>query len=95
MLCTHWDSRPRAEEDSDSTLHNLPILGANDGGSGTAVLLELAKILKENPPKFGVDLVFFDGEDYGKEGDLESYFLEQDTFPKIYQLVINLHSEFC
>ncbi|MBL0333421.1 MAG: M28 family peptidase [Chlorobi bacterium] len=82
LLCTHWDSRPRAEEDSDSTLHNLPILGANDGGSGTAVLLELAKILKENPPKFGVDLVSFDGEDYGKEGDLESYFLGARYFSK-------------
>jgi hypothetical protein len=73
MLCAHWDSRPRA--DMDSTRQDKPIPGADDGASGVGVLLELARIFKENPPPVGVDLIFFDGEDYGKSGSTEKYFL--------------------
>ena len=73
MLCAHWDTRPRAEKDSTDV--NKPILGADDGGSGVGVLLELARIFEKNPPPIGVDIVLFDGEDYGKEGDLSKYFL--------------------
>ncbi len=73
MLSAHWDSRPRA--DMDSTRTDEGILGADDGGSGVAVLLELARIFSENPPPIGVDIVLFDGEDYGKSGSLEKYFL--------------------
>ncbi len=73
MLCAHWDTRPRAERaDSDTS---RAILGADDGASGTAVLLELARIFSENPPPIGVDIVLFDGEDYGREGDIDNYFL--------------------
>ncbi|MFD2532098.1 M28 family peptidase [Gracilimonas halophila] len=75
MLSAHWDSRPRADMDSDSTRKDEPIVGADDGGSGVAVLLELARIFKDNPPPIGVDIVLFDGEDYGKSGSLEKYFL--------------------
>lgn len=82
LVCCHWDSRPRAEEDKNTSLQNKPILGANDGGSGVGVMLELARILKEQKPNIGVDLVFFDGEDYGKEGDLENYFLGARYFSK-------------
>lgn len=73
MLCAHWDTRPRADKDTENS--DEPILGANDGGSGVGVLLELARLFEENPPPIGVDIVLFDGEDYGKEGDLEKYFL--------------------
>ncbi|MDR9418461.1 M28 family peptidase [Gracilimonas sp.] len=73
MLSAHWDSRPRA--DMDSTRKEEGIVGADDGGSGVAVLLELARIFSENPPPIGVDIVLFDGEDYGKSGSLEKYFL--------------------
>lgn len=73
MLCAHWDTRPRADEDSSNT--DQPILGADDGASGVGLLLELARLFSENPPPIGVDIVLFDGEDYGKSGDTANYFL--------------------
>ena len=75
MLCAHWDTRPWADADADPSKRNLPILGANDGASGVAVLLELARMLSQNKIEYGVDIVFFDGEDYGREGDLLNYCL--------------------
>lgn len=82
LLCTHWDSRPYADEEPDSSLHNRPILGANDGGSGTAVLLALAELLGKQDPKIGVDLVFFDGEDYGPSGRPDQYLLGSRHFAR-------------
>lgn len=73
MLAAHWDSRPRAEEDAENP--ESPILGADDGGSGVGVLMEFARIFRENPPPIGVDIVLFDGEDYGESGDMANYFL--------------------
>ena len=73
MLCAHWDTRPRA--DRDSVNREKPILGADDGASGVGVLLEFARLFEAHPPPIGVDIVLFDGEDYGKEGDLQKYFL--------------------
>lgn len=65
LLCTHWDTRPIADMEIDEAKKHKPILGANDGASGTAVLLELARVLHSSNPKVGVVLAFFDGEDYG------------------------------
>ena len=65
LLVTHWDTRPTADMDPDPKRKTEPILGANDGGSGTAVLLELADVLSRHSPPIGVDLLFTDGEDYG------------------------------
>jgi len=75
VLCAHWDTRPRAEKAVDPKRRNEPILGANDGGSGVGVLLEIARLLKTNKINYGVDLVLFDGEDYGKEEDLDNFCL--------------------
>ncbi len=75
MLCAHWDTRPRADQDPDPASVGKPIIGANDGASGVAVLLELARIFEKYPPPIGVDIVLFDGEDYGMEWDLSKYFL--------------------
>jgi hypothetical protein len=76
LLAAHYDSRPWADQDPDSTLRTQPIPGAVDGASGTGVLIEMGRLLGERMPRdIGVDLVFFDGEDYGKEGDLDYYLL--------------------
>jgi glutaminyl-peptide cyclotransferase len=80
LLCAHWDTRPRAEQDETRGRRNDPILGANDGASGVAVLLEIAGLLKITPPFIGVDIVLFDGEDYGREGDHASYLLGSRYF---------------
>jgi hypothetical protein len=69
MLCAHWDSRPYADHDPDPAKRNEPVMGANDGASGVGVLLELARILKDHKPNVGVDIVFFDLEDYGPPQD--------------------------
>lgn len=75
LLAAHWDTRPRADQERNPEDRQRPIAGADDGASGVAVLLELARIMKDNPPPIGVDILLFDGEDYGREGDLEYYFL--------------------
>lgn len=73
ILAAHWDSRPRAEEDPSNP--DEPILGADDGASGVAVLMELANIFSENELPIGVDILLFDGEDYGETSDMSNYFL--------------------
>lgn len=80
LLCAHWDTRPRAEHDQNKALRGSPMLGANDGASGVAVLLEIASHLKISAPPIGVDIVLFDGEDYGREGDHEKYLLGSRYF---------------
>jgi hypothetical protein len=77
-FAAHWDTRPRADREVPPS--DQPILGANDGASGVAVLMALADVLRDDPPPFGVDLLFFDGEDYGREGDLENYLLGSVRF---------------
>lgn len=67
LLCAHWDTRPFA--DQDTARENQPIIGANDGGSGVGVLLEIARQLKMNKPDVGVDIILFDAEDYGQPDD--------------------------
>ncbi len=84
ILCAHWDTRPRAEKDKDPAKRNLPILGANDSGSGVGVLLELARLLKNQKVNYGIDIVFFDGEDYGKEDDLNNFCLGSKYFSANY-----------
>ncbi|RJP73772.1 MAG: M28 family peptidase [Candidatus Zixiibacteriota bacterium] len=75
LLCAHWDTRPWADQDPNPENRDEPILGANDGASGVAVLLEIARCLAAEPPPVGVDIVLFDGEDMGREGHLEEYLL--------------------
>ena len=73
MISAHWDTRPWAENSVSIMRKNQPIIGANDGASGVAVILEIARTLKNFPPQIGVSLVLFDAEDYGSSEDSWSY----------------------
>lgn len=66
LYLAHWDTRPHADQDDKDK--NSPIPGADDGGSGVAILLGVADALKKAPPDVGVDLLFVDGEDFGTFG---------------------------
>jgi Zn-dependent M28 family amino/carboxypeptidase len=67
MIAAHWDTRPTADQDFDIGNRSKPILGADDGASGVAVLLELARVFHSQHPKVGVVLTFWDGEDWGPD----------------------------
>lgn len=71
----HYDTRPFSDLDPDPARRDEPLLGANDGASGTAVLLHLMELLAAAPPPRGVDLLFFDGEDSGEAGDPSGFCL--------------------
>lgn len=64
MLCAHWDSRPWADNDPDEGNWHKPVMAANDGASGVAVMLEVARLLTDTL-RIGVDFVCFDAEDWG------------------------------
>lgn len=68
LLAAHWDTRPVADEDPDVANRSKPVPGANDGGSGVAVLLELAELMKVQPPPVPIIMAFLDAEDSGKSG---------------------------
>lgn len=68
LLCAHWDCRPKADQDPDPARRDEPVMGANDGASGVAVLLEIARALHASPPPRPVNIALLDAEDSGKEG---------------------------
>ena len=74
-LYAHYDTRPWCDQETDTRQRVLPLPGANDGGSGVAVLLEVAELLDRRAPPVGVDLVFFDGEDQGLASRPEQFSL--------------------
>lgn len=65
LLFAHWDTRPYADHEPDKANHHKPIDGADDGGSGVGVLLEIARQIGQKSPGVGIDIIFFDAEDYG------------------------------
>jgi glutaminyl-peptide cyclotransferase len=71
ILAAHWDTRPFADKDPDKPM--APFDGANDGGSGVGVIMEIARAITkaEQKPNVGIDVIFFDGEDYGEPNDFE------------------------
>jgi len=75
LLCAHYDTRPWCDQDPDAGHRSDPLPGANDGGSGVAVLLEVAELLARRPAPGPVDLAFFDGEDQGRASRPEEYSL--------------------
>jgi glutaminyl-peptide cyclotransferase len=75
LLAAHWDTRPFADSPISEERKDEPIPGADDGASGVAVLLEVARLLNQTPVDIGVDIVLFDVEDYGESGTPDSYAL--------------------
>ena len=73
-LFAHWDSRHIADHDIEN--QDSPILGANDGGSGVGVLIELARQFSIKEPKIGIDIILFDAEDYGQPENSEYPFMQ-------------------
>lgn len=65
LLFAHWDTRPFADQDPDPANHKKPIDGANDGAGACGVLLEIARQINIIQPTFGIDIIFFDAEDWG------------------------------
>ena len=66
FICAHWDSRPWADNDPDSTNWRKPVMAANDGASGVAVMLELARLIQQHDSlNIAVDFICFDAEDWG------------------------------
>jgi hypothetical protein len=81
LLCAHWDTRPFADMEEGNK--KMRFDGADDGGSGTGVLLEIARLLSQKPTDVGIDIVLFDVEDYGTtEGGNESYCLGSQYWSK-------------
>lgn len=78
LLFAHWDSRPYADHDPDETNHRKPIDGADDGASGVGVLLEMARQIGKKDMAVGIDIIFFDAEDYGTPEFVKEY--QPDTW---------------
>lgn len=69
IICSHWDSRPWADNDPDKANRRKPVDAANDGASGVGVILEIARQMQKQQPQIGVDCIFFDAEDWGPGPD--------------------------
>ena len=72
LICAHWDSRPWADNDPDEANWTKPVMAANDGASGVAVMLEIARLLEG---AIGVDFICFDAEDWGSDNVSDSWAL--------------------
>lgn len=69
LISAHWDARPFSDQDSDPANHTKPFDAANDGASGVAVILEMARQIQQKSPNVGIDFILWDLEDYGKAND--------------------------
>jgi len=86
ILCAHWDTRPFADEETDPARAAKPIPGANDGASGVAALLELGHLFRAQKPPVTVVVIFFDGEDFGK--DVKDMLLGSTEFARQWRAVL-------
>jgi hypothetical protein len=80
LLFAHWDTRPYSDHDPDSDNYRKPVPGANDAASGVGVLLEVARVIQSQAPETGVDIIFFDAEDYGMPEFAEKSVIEGNTW---------------
>ena len=85
LFMAHWDTRDRAEKDEDINNRSKPIIGANDGASGVALLMELSDYISNYPLKnIGIDFLFVDAEDMGRKNHTYEWGLGTQSFTKSY-----------
>jgi glutaminyl-peptide cyclotransferase len=87
FVCSHYDTRPKADQEQDPRRWGEPFVSANDGTSGVALCMELAHHMKQLPGEVGVDFVLFDGEEYvfdGPQGH-DRYFFGSEHFADQYK----------
>ena len=92
ILCSHYDTRPIADQEPDPRDWRKPFLSANDGGSGVALLMELGNHMKDLKTHVGVDFVIFDGEEYIFETEgakKDRYFIGSEHFAKTWKQTKN------
>src|SRR5262245_56935643 len=87
ILCSHYDTRPIADQEPNPRRWREPFLSANDGGSGVALLMELAHHMKDLKTQVGVDFVFFDGEEFIHDPHADEYFFGSQHFAREYAKV--------
>lgn len=75
LLTSHYDSRPISDKDPKPENRNKPCPGVNDGASGVGVIMEITRLITQKQPAVGIDVVLFDMEDYGDNGDQDSWAL--------------------
>jgi hypothetical protein len=85
ILCSHYDTRPIADQEEDQRRWHEPFLSANDGGSGVALLMEMAHSVKDLKTEVGIDFVFFDGEEYIFDPNGDKYFFGSEHFAEGYR----------
>jgi len=86
LFAAHWDSRHITDNDPDESKRNLPVDAADDGASGVGVLLEVARNLSSLPANMGVDIIFFDAEDYGTPTNGNTYCLGSQYWSKNFHI---------
>lgn len=85
IICSHYDTRPIADQERDRNDWQKPFVSANDGGSGVAFMMELANHMKDLKTQVGVDFVIFDGEEYIYDKDVDQYFFGSEHFAREYK----------
>ena len=85
ILCSHYDTRPIADQEPDRRQWTQPFLSANDGGWGVALLMELANHLGDFKTEVGIDIVLFDGEEYIFDPKQDRYFFGSEHFAQAYR----------
>lgn len=85
IFCSHYDTRPIADQEPNRRHWQEPFLSANDGGSGVALLMEMANHMKELKTTVGVDFVFFDAEEYIFEREKDRYFIGSEHFATMWR----------
>ena len=85
ILCSHYDTRPIADQEKDERKWREKFVSANDGGSGVALLMEMANHMKDLPTQVGVDFVFFDGEEFIFQPKHDKYFFGSEYFAQAWK----------